>query len=201
MISILRYGSGNILAITNIFNRANIAYSIVSSPEELERATKLILPGVGAFDQVMAQLNKSGLRDPLEQLVFGAGIPVLGICVGMQILAEGSDEGSLAGLGWVKGRVRRFDSSGDRLLPHMGWNDVTVPRQTPLFSQLETGARFYFLHSYYFDCAERQSSIAESDYGERFTCGVQTGNVHGVQFHPEKSHQFGVQLLTNFAAL
>jgi glutamine amidotransferase len=201
MISILRYGSGNILAITNIFNRANIAYSIVSSPAELSRATKLILPGVGAFDQVMTQLNQSGLREPLEQLVVGAGIPVLGICVGMQILAEGSDEGSLAGLGWVKGRVRRFDSSGNRLLPHMGWNDVTVTRQTPLFSQLETDARFYFLHSYYFDCANQESSIAESDYGDRFTCGVRTGNVYGVQFHPEKSHRFGVQLLTNFAAL
>jgi imidazole glycerol-phosphate synthase subunit HisH len=200
MLIIVNYGSGNIKAIANVYQKLGVPFRIAQNPAELADASRILLPGVGVFDETISQLQRSGFTSELNAHV-SRGTPILGICVGMQIMAEGSEEGSLPGLGWIKGRVRRFDAAGGRPLPHMGWNDVTASRSTPLFSQLEQDARFYFLHSYFFECTEPSSVIAESDYGARFSCAVQTGNVHGVQFHPEKSHRFGVQLLKNFATL
>lgn len=202
MITIIDYGLGNVLAFVNVYNRLNIAVKVAKSAADLAGATKLILPGVGSFDHAMVQLEQSGMRATLEQLVQGARVPVLGICVGMQMLASGSDEGREAGLGWIAGKVRKFDQASmapGTMLPHMGWNDVRPTAPGGLFAGLERDARFYFLHSYYFECAQADDVLARTDYGADFSCAVRRDNVYGVQFHPEKSHHFGSQLLSNFA--
>ena len=204
MIKIVDYGLGNISAFSNMFKRMNIPAAAVKTAAELEGASKIILPGVGAFDHAIELLNASGIRGMLEKMVCEDNIPVLGICVGMQILANGSDEGNFPGLGWVPGRVRAFKSeekSASLPLPHMGWNDVTPMGGGHLFGGLERDARFYFLHSYFFECEKQESIIAASNYGIDFSCAVRSGNVYGVQFHPEKSHNYGALLLKNFAEL
>lgn len=204
MIAIVDYGSGNIHAIANIYRRLEIPAFVASSPADLERADRIILPGVGAFDQAMAHLNESGLRAALNKRVLEDEVPFLGICVGMQLLARRSEEGTLPGLGWIDADVRRFD---DRLfaqrtrLPHMGWNDIERTREHALLAALDDQFGFYFLHSFYVACDEPADVLAETDYGLRFHAAVQVRNVLGVQFHPEKSHQNGVQLLKNFALM
>jgi len=192
-----------VLAFQSLYKRLNIQVSIARTAADLADCSRLILPGVGAFDHAMQLLEASGMRATLDQLVLGKGVPVLGICVGMQVIARSSDEGSLTGLGWIDGHVRAFRSlqRDELLLPHMGWNDVTPAAGAKLFSQLETDARFYFLHSYFFDCAYGSNVAAVSRYGIEFCSAVHSRNIHGVQFHPEKSHHFGVQLLKNFAEL
>lgn len=203
MIAIIDYGLGNIQALVNVYHRLGTAVTVAKTAEELVRADKLILPGVGAFDHAMKLLNASGMRQELDHCVLDKKVPILGICVGMQILAQSSEEGSLPGLGWIDGRVRFFASlpaSTAMPLPHMGWNDVEV-REDALFKGLEDGSRFYFLHSYFFDCARPQDAIATAYYGMDFCCAVRAGNVCGVQFHPEKSHHYGTNLLKNFAEL
>ncbi|MDH1657954.1 imidazole glycerol phosphate synthase subunit HisH [Pseudomonas mosselii] len=204
MITIIDYGLGNIQAFVNVYRRLHIPVAVAQTAEQLENATKLILPGVGAFDHAIERLTDSGMRPKLDSLVQRDQVPVLGICVGMQILADSSEEGSLPGLGWVPGRVRSFKSVPDLdqlALPHMGWNDVMPVLGAPLFKGFEEEARFYFLHSYFFECNEKIHACATSSYGLEFSCAVQSGNVYGVQFHPEKSHHFGVGLLKNFAEL
>lgn len=204
MIAIVNYGLGNVCAIANIYRRSNIAVCIASTPEELRAATKIILPGVGAFDWAMRRLDASGMRAALDEEVLGRQKPVLGICVGMQMMANRSEEGVLDGLGWIAGEVKRFDSQerGETLqLPHMGWNDVQPREDGGLFDKLGSGARFYFLHSYCFAPRSQNHVLAVAEYGGRYACSVRAGNVHGVQFHPEKSHHWGIQLLKNFAEL
>lgn len=203
MIKIIDYGLGNILAFHNMYKRLNIATGIAKSVGDLADATRLILPGVGAFDHAMEELNRSGMRTRLEELVLGEKIPVLGVCVGMQILAERSDEGKLAGLGWIPGEVKGFKNLNqpELVLPHMGWNDVLPIAGHRLLNELTTDARFYFLHSFYFECSNPTNVLAVSNYGKEFSCAVNVGHIHGVQFHPEKSHHFGAQLLKNFAEL
>lgn len=204
MISIVDYGLGNIGAFSNMYKRMNIETQVAKRPDELRSATKVILPGVGAFDHAMDRLRASGMRETLDELVLDRRVPVLGICVGMQILAEGSDEGHLPGLGWIRGRVRAFESVPEARglpLPHMGWNDVRPAADSRLFDGLENEARFYFLHSYFFECEQADCAAATTQYGIDFSCAVHSGNVHGVQFHPEKSHHYGAQLLKNFAEL
>jgi imidazole glycerol-phosphate synthase subunit HisH len=205
MIHIVDYGLGNMQAFSNMFKRLNLPSVRARNADDLVGATKIILPGVGAFDHAMDSLDASGMRPALEQLVVRDKVPVLGICVGMQMLANRSDEGERSGLGWVPGRVRWF---GDRPaaarlpMPHMGWNDVTpAAPEVPLFKGMAGDARFYFLHSFYFDCAEPAHVMATAQYGDDFACCVSAGNVWGVQFHPEKSHHWGVMLLKNFAEL
>ena len=201
MIAIVHYGLGNVQAFANIYKRLNIPAGIAETPEAILAADRIILPGVGAFDWAMKRLDASGLRPALEEAV-RRGKPVLGICVGMQILARRSDEGSLRGLGWIDGEVKRFDEttfSQKTRLPHMGWNDVAPCNGSGLFRELETGARFYFLHSYYFMARNPDHVLATTDYNGRYASAVQAGNVLGVQFHPEKSHAWGIQLLKNFA--
>ena len=203
MIAIVRYGLGNVQAFANIYKRLNIPAEIAKTPEAILASDRIILPGVGAFDWAMKRLEASGLRPALEEAV-GRGKPVLGICVGMQILARRSDEGTLPGLGWIDGEVKRFDEttfSQKTRLPHMGWNDVVPCNGNSLFRELETGARFYFLHSYYFVPRNPDHVLATTDYNVRYASAVQAGHVLGVQFHPEKSHAWGIQLLKNFAEL
>ena len=202
MIAIVHYGLGNVQAIANIYRRLNLPVEIVTDGARLAVAERIVLPGVGAFDWAMSQLNDSGMRPALEAAMRSQRKPVLGICVGMQMLADRSDEGVLPGLGWVAGTVRRFDQGSavsEMRLPHMGWNDVRPRQPGGLFAGLEAQARFYFLHSYYFAPANPESTLAETDYHGVFAASVRVGNVFGVQFHPEKSHQWGVQLLKNFA--
>jgi glutamine amidotransferase len=204
MIHIVDYGLGNVQAILTIYKRLGFEVTRAKTVADLTGASKIILPGVGSFDHAIELLNQSGMRPVLEALVVEDKVPVLGICVGMQLLASASDEGHLPGLGWVPGRVRAFranEQSARLPLPHMGWNDVQPKPGASLFTGLESSARFYFLHSYYFDCIEPSHAIATAFYGLDFNCVVSAGNVYGVQFHPEKSHHFGAQLLKNFAEL
>jgi len=204
MIAIIHYGSGNIQAIGNIYHRLNVPFVIAARPEDLEKATKIILPGVGAFDQAIRELEKSGLREALNKHVLHNKKPLLGICVGMQLLANSSEEGVLKGLGWIDGSVRRFDHARfiqATHLPHMGWNDVEPGKDNPLFNDVGSGARYYFLHSYYFSCCRREDILATTDYGGTFASAVNSENIYGVQFHPEKSHQAGIQLLKKFSNL
>jgi glutamine amidotransferase len=204
MIVLVNYGLGNIQAIANIYRRLNIPVNLASSAEELRSAEKVILPGVGAFDWAMTRLNESGMRGCLDDLVSSGKCIILGICVGMQMMARRSEEGKLPGLGWIDAEVRRFDDCAlveQTHLPHMGWNDVRPSRTDGLFRGLETAARFYFLHSYFFAPQRSDDVLAVTDYGGTFASAIRSANVLGVQFHPEKSHQWGIQLLRNFAEL
>jgi imidazole glycerol-phosphate synthase subunit HisH len=204
MITIIDYGLGNIRAFVNLFERLNVAIQIARKPEDLRDSTKLILPGVGAFDFAMTQLNRSGMRDEVEKQVMVNKIPVVGICVGMQMLARSSEEGVLPGLGWIDATVKKFDVSKvpfGTLLPHMGWNTIRPGQENPLLEGLNDQSRFYFLHSYYFVCDHDQDSIATTAYGITFTSAVNRDNIFGIQFHPEKSHHNGIRLLHNFARL
>jgi len=200
VIAIVNYGLGNVQAVANIYQSMNIPVVIASHPSTLIGATRLILPGVGAFDHAMERLEHSGLREPMEEMVMKRKIPVLGICVGMQMMAECSEEGVRPGLGWIPGEVKRFDVTTlpqRTHLPHMGWNDVQPQATSGLFRQLEESC-FYFLHSYYFSPRDAESVLAATHYGVSFASSVARDNVYGVQFHPEKSHQWGIQLLLNF---
>ena len=204
MIAIVHYGLGNVRAFTNIYKRLNIPMTMATTPEDLEAADRIILPGVGAFDWAMTRLNNSGMRDALDHSVIIEGKPILGICVGMQMLARNSDEGETDGLGWIDGDVKRFDVSTfshKTHLPHMGWNDVEACESDGLFSELDSNSRFYFLHSYYFSPDSQDDVLSETNYHGVFSSSVRSSNVYGVQFHPEKSHQWGIKLLENFARL
>jgi glutamine amidotransferase len=203
MIAIVDYGLGNVQAFLNVYKRLNVAATRATTPAGLAGATKIILPGVGAFDHAMERLEASGMRSTLDDLVLGQRVPVLGVCVGMQILAKSSDEGTRPGLGWIDAHVRQFRApeAVPLPLPHMGWNDIVPAGANRLFDGLESQAKFYFLHSYYMDCARPVDIAAVSTYGAEFSCAVSAENIHGVQFHPEKSHHFGIRLLTNFAEL
>lgn len=204
MIAIVHYGLGNVQAFDNIFRRLNIAATLATKSEHLDEADRIILPGVGAFDWAMERLNSSGLRDALERAVVTLQKPILGVCVGMQIMAQRSEEGDAEGLGWIDGEVKRFTvSSGNDAtrLPHMGWNDIRVKDGVRLFSGLESNSRFYFLHSYYFQPKRERDVLADTHYSVRFASSVGSGTIYGVQFHPEKSHQWGIKLLKNFAEL
>jgi glutamine amidotransferase len=204
LITIVDYGLGNVQAIANIYKRLNIPVTMARNAAGLQGARKIVLPGVGAFDWAMTRLNDSGMREPLDALVRARQCDVIGICVGMQILADSSDEGNLPGLGWIRGGVKLFDDKRftERThLPHMGWNDIVPRTGEALFDGVEDEARFYFLHSYHFAPVSTDDVLATADYGGPFVCSVRHQNVFGVQFHPEKSHQWGIQLLKNFAEL
>jgi imidazole glycerol-phosphate synthase subunit HisH len=200
MIAIVDYGLGNVQAFLNVYKRLNVPAQRATTVDELRGASKVILPGVGAFDHAMERLDASRMREALDELVLERKTPVLGVCVGMQILARSSEEGTRPGLGWVDGRVRQFTPAAGPL-PHMGWNDVQPAEDNALFRDLESDAKFYFLHSYYFECARPEHVAATSSYGAPFSSAVCASNIYGVQFHPEKSHHYGIRLLHNFASL
>ena len=197
-ICIIDYGIGNIKAFKNIYDKLNINSKIVSRIEQLNNATHLILPGVGTFDWVMSKLNESGLKETLNTLVLKKKIPILGICVGMQIMASQSEEGVLHGLNWIKGKVLKLDKN--IILPHMGWNNVKPVVKSDLFSNIEN-SEFYFLHSYYYQTEDDKDILTMSEYGDLFTSAINKENIFGTQFHPEKSHKDGIKILENFSRI
>jgi glutamine amidotransferase len=204
MITLIDYGVGNIFAFQNVYKRLDIPTKIAKSSQDLMDAQKLILPGVGSFDYAMNRLNDSGMREKLDELVLEKKIPVIGICVGMQMMGNRSDEGNEEGLKWIDGDILKFDEKliqHRTKLPHMGWNDVVPINNHPLFKGLERDAIFYFLHSFYFECKNPSDTIATSEYGIPFSSAVNRDHIFGIQFHPEKSHHYGEKLLHNFATL
>jgi glutamine amidotransferase len=203
-ITIVDYGVGNLGSIPNMLKRLGQGAVVTSNPEEIRSAEKLILPGVGAFDAGMRSLRERGLIEPLREKAFGERIPILGLCLGMQLLFEGSEEGDAEGLGWLKGRVVRFRfPPEDRVhrVPHMGWNTIAVRRQIPLVADLGDEPRFYFAHSFHAVCDEPEDVVGVTEYGYEFPACVGDANIMGAQFHPEKSHRFGLKLLANFVAI
>jgi imidazole glycerol-phosphate synthase subunit HisH len=200
--SIVDYGLGNISAFRNVFRGLNLDVTLAQNAQQVRAARRLILPGVGAFDWAMARLEKSGMREALDEAVLGRRVPVLGVCVGMQMMANGSDEGKAKGLGWIEGHVERLTASNSRELPlpHMGWNTVVAKRDHRLLNGLNQ-PRFYFLHSYRMVPNNETDVLAATSYGFEIAAAVQKDNVIGTQFHPEKSHQWGIRLLKNFAEL
>lgn len=204
MITIIDYGSGNIKAIANIYEKLNIQYQVATTPEQVVGAKKIFLPGVGAFDETISKLDSTGFREVLDLEVLQNKVPIIGICVGMQILAESSEEGTLKGLGYVKGHVRKIDVNllqHKPKLPHLGWNTVTVNKDHFLLNNIDPDFGFYFLHSFYFECEDPNDILTTTTYGKPFASAVVHDNVFGIQFHPEKSHQNGITLLHNFAKL
>lgn len=200
MIGIIDYGLGNVRAFENIYRRLNIEATPVRTVGEINMADRLILPGVGAFDWAMKRLADSGMLDRLNERVLTEQVPVLGVCVGMQMMAESSEEGIVRGLGWIPGRVERFRDtffSQRTHLPHMGWNTIEHGNSS-LFTGI-SNPQFYFLHSYFFRPTEERHVIAHAQYGIRFASAVRRGNIWATQFHPEKSHGGGIRILQNFA--
>ncbi len=204
MIGIIDYGLGNVEAFRVAYKRLGKASKRVKTAEDLADVTHIILPGVGAFDSAMDRFNASGLWPAVKDAVENRDVPLLGVCVGMQMLADRSDEGQLPGLGLVPGNIRLFsEGQHGRMLrcPHMGWNEVDATKETTLLAGLDQDRKFYFLHSYYFEPSDPDAELAQTLYGAPFSCAVGKGAVYGVQFHPEKSHEAGLTLLNNFSEL
>ena len=200
MIAIVDYEIGNLNAIANMFNRLGVPCEITSNPKNIESAEKIVLPGNGAFDACMQNLQATGLIPLLNEKVLNRKTPLLGICVGAQMLGHGSEEGNEPGLGWMDIQVKRFPVSPNLRVPHMGWCYVkNVSRAHPLFENMDVGARFYFVHSYVLAPAQAEAVLLTASYGMEFAAAVGKDNIVGVQFHPEKSHRFGRQLLAQFA--
>jgi glutamine amidotransferase len=201
MVIIINYGMGNLGSIVNMFKKIGVTAKVSSTEEDITTAERIVLPGVGAFDTGMARLNELGLIPLLNENIIKREVPVLGLCLGMQLITRGSEEGNQPGLGWIAAdTIRfRFDPKSNGLkIPHMGWNTVRVMSSHKLFNQLTEDARFYFVHSYHVVCDHPENILAYTEHGYEFASAIQCGNVMGVQFHPEKSHRFGMQLLRNF---
>ena len=198
-VSVVSYGIGNTGSILNMLRKLRVPAELVSSAPALAAARRLVLPGIGAFDACMAALQRAGLRDAVGEFARG-GRPLLGICVGMQMLTLGSEEGELPGLGLIRAHTRRFRADAGLRIPHMGWDRVRwVNPAHPLARNMPDDSRFYFVHSYRVSCDSPADCVAVCTYGEEFAAAIGSGNVGGVQFHPEKSHRFGLALLSNFA--
>lgn len=201
MIVIVDYGVGNIGALVNMLDYLGIACKASSAPDRIASAERLLLPGVGHFDKAMTELNRRELVGPLNAAVVDRRAPVLGICLGMQLLGRGSEEGVEAGLGWIAADARRIPAPAHSGLkvPHMGWGEIDVARPSQLFPATSTGERYYFAHSYHVICDHPEDTVATVEYGSSLACAIRSGNVHGAQFHPEKSHRFGMRVLKAFA--
>lgn len=202
MITILNYGMGNLGSIHNMFKKIGVESTIVTTAADLDRATALVLPGVGRFDHAMSSLRSLGLTEALEEAAQVRRIPVLGICLGMQLMTRGSEEGELPGLGWIDAETRLFNTATYGLrVPHMGWNTVHVRQPGTLFDLTQAEQRFYFVHSYAVQCRDQSDIVGTTTYGIEFVSAFGRDNLLGVQFHPEKSHKFGMNLLRRFAGL
>jgi imidazole glycerol-phosphate synthase subunit HisH len=204
-VTIINYGSGNLLSVKNMLKRAGAGDVIISDQaEEITKADKLILPGVGHFEYGMQKLQESGLIPVLEQKVLRDKTPILGICLGAQLMTESSEEGNVNGLGWVRGKTVAFDKTKlpeDYKVPHMGWNEVIENKQTTLFENMPDTPRFYFVHSYHLKMDDPADVWLTAQYGYEFCAAYQHENIYACQFHPEKSHKFGMQLMKNFIEL
>lgn len=203
MITIVDYGMGNLGSLSNMFKRIGIESEITSDHQKLLDAKKMLLPGVGAFDAAMERINEGGFREILDRKALEEKIPVLGICLGMQLLTNSSEEGKLPGLGWIPAKTTKFSFPKDSKLkvPHMGWNLVHEKNPSPLTSDLPPEPRFYFVHSYFVQAEDSGHVLATTIHGVEFNSIIQKENIYGAQFHPEKSHKFGMKLLENFARL
>lgn len=200
MIAIIDYDIGNVAAVVNMLQRLGVPCCVTAKADEVVQAERIILPGNGSFDACMRNLRASGLVPVLEQQVLHRGVPLLGICVGAQMLGHGSEEGVESGLGWMDMRVERFPELPDLRVPHMGWNQVTAMQiDHPLTQDMAADSRFYFVHSYYMQPRHAEQIMLSAHYGIDFAAGVVRDNIAGVQFHPEKSHRFGKHLLNAFA--
>ena len=202
VITVVDYGVGNLGSILNMLKKIGAKAETTSEPDVLAKAEKLILPGVGAFDAGMRKLNEVGLVSLLNELVLEKKLPVIGLCLGMQLMTKKSEEGTEAGLGWIEAETVRFKFGSENKhlkVPHMGWNTLDIQRQHPLVSELGLNPRFYFVHSYHILCADETDVVAYTDYGYPLAAVISKDNIMGAQFHPEKSHRFGMQLLKNFA--
>ncbi len=201
MVVIVNYGVGNLSSVQNMLRKAGAQASISSEPKDILAADKLLLPGVGHFDYGMKMLNQSGLRDALDHFALELHRPVLGICLGAQILGHGSEEGDTSGLGWIDMHCLRLQPAPGLRVPHMGWNQVSLKRPSPLFANADGDARYFFVHSYFMECVDAGDVVGTSCHGIEFACAVQRGNIFGTQFHPEKSLRHGLALMRAFAEL
>lgn len=201
MIVVVDYGVGNIASVLNMLKRVGAKAKASNSREDIEQADKLILPGVGAFDAGMQTLRSSGLIEVLNEQVLNKRKPVMGVCLGSQMLGNGSEEGSEPGLGWIDMDIVRFEKRDGRKVPHMGWNEVNPQLQHPILTRIDQESRFYFVHSYYMLPRHAENTLLTANYDQQFTAAVVKDNIFGFQFHPEKSHKFGMQLFKNFVEL
>ncbi|PWT99998.1 MAG: imidazole glycerol phosphate synthase subunit HisH [Bacteroidetes bacterium] len=202
MIVIVDYGVGNLNSIRNMLKKAGVSAVISGDRKQVADASKLLLPGMGNFDNCMQKLNDSGLMETINEKVFNEKVPILGICVGLQMMMENSEEGQLPGLGWINGRTIRFKKElveKGLKVPNMGWREIKVDKPSRLMTGMDSDSRFYFAHSYHVSPNDRTDILIEANYGYDFTAGIEHENIIGVQFHPEKSHRFGYNLLRNFA--
>ncbi|WP_148624594.1 imidazole glycerol phosphate synthase subunit HisH [Aliarcobacter cryaerophilus] len=205
MITIVDYGMGNLGSIQNMFKYIGVEVEIQSDVDKIKNATKILLPGVGSFDTAMKRINEGDLKEVLNEKALKEQVPVLGICLGMQLLTNSSEEGSLSGLGWIDAKTMNFKDRIDKKykIPHMGWNIVNKSNESLLtdgFEEFEE-TRFYFVHSYFVKVEDEKNSILKTNYGVEFDSAIQKDNIYGAQFHPEKSHKFGMKLFENFARI
>lgn len=203
MIAIINYGVGNLASVKNMLKKAGFDSVLASDEDTIDKADKIILPGIGAFDHCMTQFNASGLREVVTRKVTENKTPLLGICVGLQMLMENSEEGREPGLGWFAGKTVKFkkDLLGNLKIPHMGWTNVRLEKKSELTENLGDQPRFYFVHSYYVKPENKSDELLSANYGYDFTAAISRDNIYGAQFHPEKSHKYGMKILENFARL
>ena len=202
MMHIIDYGMGNLGSVRNMIKYLGFQSKITSEVEEIKSAEKLILPGVGSFDNGMARIGELGLQSILDKMALEKKIPILGICLGMQLMTKRSEEGTTMGLGWIDAETVRIDPNGKKIkVPHMGWNNVSIMKSNPLVKDMDPESRFYFVHSYHVKCKDSVDVIGKTKYGTDFTSIICKENVFGCQFHPEKSHRFGMKIFKNFAEL
>jgi len=200
-IIIVDYGMGNVGSVLNMFKRIGVEAEITADLQKISEAEKILLPGVGAFDHAMRRINDSGLKDVLDQKALVDKIPILGICLGMQLLTRGSEEGILPGFGWIDADTIKFPQMTSLKVPHMGWNLVKHITPCILTKGLPSDSRYYFVHSYHVKVDKEENSILKTTHGIEFDSGIHSKNIYGTQFHPEKSHRYGMELLKNFSEI